>query len=55
MQTGKMTEIGSYWTKNGITTAIIDVPHGYYYLGVKAVNSSIPQLFRANIQKAPIF
>ena len=54
VMTGKMTEIGDMWYKDGVTTVLVDVPHGYYYFGVKSIRiPNTNQLFRLNIQQAP--
>ena len=38
MLTGKMTDLSNsnVYVNGGITSAILDVPYGYYYYGVKA-------------------
>ena len=57
MLTGKMTTIPQSLSLASVTTALIPIPHGYYYFGVKptSVSSSTPQLFRVSIQPAPVF
>lgn len=35
MLTGKMTTVSGGWSSNGISSVLVDVPHGYYYFGVK--------------------
>lgn len=55
MLTGKMTDIKQQATVNGVTTALVDVPHGYYYFAVKANAPHNNQpMFRANTQNAAI-
>ena len=36
IKTGKLTRISSQdlWSNNGITAGLVDVTHGYYYIGV---------------------
>jgi len=34
--TGKMTDVTNEWLGPGISVGMVDVPHGYYYLGVKS-------------------
>jgi hypothetical protein len=55
MQTGKMTEVLSEWNGNGVTVALINIPHGYYYFGIKSANNKIvKQTFRVNVKPISI-
>lgn len=42
MLTGKMTTITELYNNNnyGIITALVGVPYGYYYIGVKSATKS---------------
>jgi hypothetical protein len=53
MITGKMTDISTVWSNDGVSSVLVDVPHGYYYFGVKPLNAGAEQYFRINIQQAP--
>lgn len=50
--TGKMTDVSVEWVKDGVSIGIVNVPHGYYYFGVKNIANG---LFRSSVQNAPVF
>jgi hypothetical protein len=55
MQTGNITEVSADWNENGVTAALVDVPHGYYYFAVKPkYTKSTGQMFRTTILPAGI-
>lgn len=60
MLTGKLTTIPQTLNYASVTTALVPIPHGYYYFGVKSSLQAIPtssplQLFRVAIQPAPMY
>lgn len=50
--TGKMTDVSVEWATEGVSIGIVNVPHGYYYFGVK---NRANGLFRTSLQSAPVF
>jgi hypothetical protein len=53
MMTGQMSEIASEWSGDGVTAALVHIPRGYYYFGVKPANNRVSkQMFRVNVQSA---
>jgi hypothetical protein len=55
MQTGKITEVSSEWSSNGVAAALVNVPHGYYYFAVKPKSTlTSKQLFRTTVLPAGI-
>lgn len=49
--TGKLTTLQENWSHDGISVALTDIPHGYFYFAVKN-----PQgIFRTHLGKSAIF
>jgi len=51
--TGKMTDLEESFNSNGVVATLSNIKHGYFYLGVRAMVPTFPQLFRLSVQPVP--